>query len=197
MSKKSIMLFAAIVALSVSFSSFALAKDDAEATKTIQKTSSLASKQKKLVLTEKERAELLEKAKKYGIDTTGLTDEEIFEKVLVKGNEELIAKAKKSGMDTDGLTAEQVRAKIEAKDKELPMIRAAEEKKVVLEIAQVYQVDTVGLSYEQIKAKVNEKMMPVLIEKAKELGVDYEGLNYEQLIKLVKAKEITMNTTKK
>jgi hypothetical protein len=143
---------------------------------------------KKLNLDEEQKNSLYEKAKKYGIVTDDLTDEQIHEKVIQKDNDAMIAKAKQAGIPTDGLTPFEVYNLINERDKEQPKRLAEEERKFFMDEALTYGIDTTGLSYEQIKEMVKEKLMPQLIKSAIELGVDYEGLNYDKLSENIESK---------
>jgi len=54
---------------------------------------------------------MVAKAKKLSIDTNGLNDEQLKEKVVAKENELIVMGAKKGGIATNGLTPEQDNAK--------------------------------------------------------------------------------------
>lgn len=133
----------------------------------------------------KEKCLLLEKAKKLGIDTNGLTDKQLEETVTAKENE---IKGDKANM-AKGLTSDQAGKKASEKDIEQKKQREEAEKKFMFDEAKRFNIDTTGLSYEQIIEKVHEKWLPELVEKAKELGIDSTGLNYNQLLLKIKARE--------
>lgn len=154
---------------------------------------------KKLNLSKEEKVKLYEKAKKYNVDTESLTNEEIDQQIIAKENLERIEKAKQSGIDTEGLSLEQVNDKINEYEANMKIKNAEDEKSLILEEAGRYGIDITGLSYEQIKEMVYEKMMPELIEKAKELGINTNNLSYAELLTKIKEVEINLilDATKK
>ena len=107
-------------------------------------------------LTQQEKFEkLTQRAAKLGIDTNGLTNEQVREKIRE-------AEAAKLGIDITGLTKEEAKAKIKAaiETKKQEITEKLTQKAVKLGI------DITGLNGEQVREKIREA-------EAAKLGIDY------------------------
>lgn len=212
MFKKIIVIPVLLVVFLTSFSLFAFAKDIVNPA-----YYGLAPEQ----IRYKEKCLFLEKARQYGIETSGLIEEQLKENVTAKENEDILAKANMYGVDTNGLTLEQLREKVKLKEDE-----------AVIAKAKNAGIDVDGLTAEQVIAKVSEldKQLPVnnpgalnpakseqtkdnpygltpeqikykekftLLETARQYGIDTNGLNDEQIKEKIDAKAKELQKPKK
>ena len=204
---KKVVFLSIVIAFSICFSVFAFSENEEKPKPALTFTNDANSinsvPDKKLFLSKEEKINLYEMAKIYDINTSNLTDDQILEKVTAAENLRIINKANQYGIVTNGLTVEQVKDKVLEEDKKMThkmaKKRTEEEKKVLDEVVNKYEIDVTGLTDVQIKEKAHEKLMIELIVKAKELGIAYDGLNYDLLLTKIKAKEIdnALNNIKK
>jgi post-segregation antitoxin (ccd killing protein) len=137
----------------------------------------------------KQRFLFLEKAKQFGIDTKGLTDEQIEKKVTEKEREIVLIKAEKFGFDIYATPYEQLKERVTMKENEEMIAKA-----------KMAGIGTEGLTTDQVIEKVNERDKQLLLKDSKELlakkaeeekkfilgeaqrlQIDTKGLSYEQI----------------
>lgn len=187
MSKKNAVLLAMVGLLSIVCQMFVSANSETNQTQPEKVTK---VEKKPIVLTPEqiwtkqlivEKFELQEKAKKYGIDESKLTYNQLKEVVAAKEKEEMIEKAKMYSIDTKGLTDEQLGEKIATKINEQIFVKA-----------RIIGINTDGLNLEQVKAKIiqGEKDLPVkkaeqeknfYLDEAKRFGINTTGLSFDKV----------------